>query len=124
MILKILFWQFWLCGSIGKSKTLNFSEHFKCKSVQYFLSYIGFKSRPSFSMTLCSGGYTVCPRRNVPDFGRVLLSADHRFALGIIRTTCTHVHVKTLKTRLVAFHTLTGTVSNSTAVTVIRAFYM
>ena len=39
----------------GKSKTLNFSEHFKmqtCKSVRYFLSYSGFKSRPSFSITL------------------------------------------------------------------------
>ena len=34
---------------------MNSSEHFKtqtCKSVQYFLSYSGFKSRPSFSITL------------------------------------------------------------------------
>jgi len=34
---------------------LNSSEHLRrqtCKSVQYFLSYSGFKSRPSFSITL------------------------------------------------------------------------
>jgi len=33
-------------------KFLNILRHQTCKSVQYFLSYSGFKSRPSFSMTL------------------------------------------------------------------------
>ena len=35
-----------------------------CKSVQYFLSYSGFKSRPSFSMTLY-GISTSCARRPI-----------------------------------------------------------
>jgi hypothetical protein len=32
---------------------LNILRSQTCKSVQYFLSYGGFKFRPSFSMTLC-----------------------------------------------------------------------
>jgi len=52
----------------GKSRTLNFSGHFKmrtCKSVKYFLSYSGFKSRPSFSMTLYKrlSGHLACSGR-------------------------------------------------------------
>ena len=34
---------------------LNILRRQTCKSVQYFLSYSGFKSRPSFSMTLYCG---------------------------------------------------------------------
>ena len=49
------------CARAGEGVTFP-----KCKSVQYFLSYSGFKSRPSFSITLYKNTILSFPKNCIP----------------------------------------------------------